>query len=247
MRTGRRKYGDIDRSLQKNHMISDNLNHQLEEGVDLVLPVAEVTTLNKVVSLLPPSAGGVVQLEGPQEVGGVLEVGADSQNLVDQILHTDDAHLAELSLDDVVGGDGGTVTINLDKPTLVDEVTDGLEVGTSVGDVGLTDSEHVLGCLVDLDEDSVVDLSQPEELEDLLDLGGHLVDTADPHNKDKLGLSGDIVVALLLGIALQPDLVSLLILVLLGVSLGPLEDLNTLIPLVDLSLDGELGPVGSIL
>merc|ERR1712147_16287 len=158
-------------------MISDNLNHQLEEGIDLVLPVAEVTTLNKVVSLLPPSASGVVQLEGPQEVGGVLEVGADSQNLVDQILHADDAHFAELSLDDVVGGDGGAVTINLDKPTLVDEVTDGLEVGASVGDVGLTDSEHVLGCLVDLDEDSVVDLSQPEELEDLLDLGGHLVDT----------------------------------------------------------------------
>ena len=67
-----------------------------------------------------------------------------------------------------------------------------------------TDSEHVLGCLVDLDEDSVVDLSQPEELEDLLDLGRHLVDTTDPHDKDKLGLSGDIVVALLLGIALQP-------------------------------------------
>ena len=95
-------------------MISDNLNHQLEEGVDLVLPVAEVTTLHKVVGLLPPSAGGVVQLEGPQEVRGVLEVGADSQNLVDQILHANDAHLAELTLDDVVGGDGGTVTINLE-------------------------------------------------------------------------------------------------------------------------------------
>ena len=95
-------------------MISDNLNHQLEEGVDLVLPVAEVTTLHEVVSLLPPSAGGVVQLEGPQEVRGVLEVGADSQNLVDKILHADDAHLAELGLDDVVGGDGGTVTINLE-------------------------------------------------------------------------------------------------------------------------------------
>ena len=67
-----------------------------------------------------------------------------------------------------------------------------------------TDSEHVLSCLVNLDEDSVVDLPQPEELEDLLDLGGHLVDTTDPHNKDQLGLSGNIVVTLLLGITLQP-------------------------------------------
>ena len=95
-------------------MISDNLNHQLEEGIDLVLPVAEVTTLNKVVILLPPSTGGVVQLEGPQEVGGVLEVGADSQNLVNQILHADDAHLAELGLDHLVGGDGGAVAVNLE-------------------------------------------------------------------------------------------------------------------------------------
>jgi len=122
---------------KKNHMISDNLDHQPEESVDLVLPVAEVTTLNKVVGLLSPSTGGVVQLEGPQEVRGILEVGANSQDLVDQILHADDSHLAELSLDDVVGGDGGTVSINLDKSTLVDEVTDRLEVGASVGDVGL--------------------------------------------------------------------------------------------------------------
>jgi len=110
-----------------------------------------------------------------------------------------------------------------------------------------TDSEHVLGGLVDLDEDSVVDLPQSEQLKNLLDLGGHLVDTTDPHDKDKLGLSGDIVVSLLLGITLQPDLISLLILVLLGKSLSPLEDLDTLLSLVDLSLDGELGPVGSVL
>ena len=34
-----------------------------------------------------------------------------------------------------------------------------------------TDSEHVLSGLVDLDEDSIVDLSQSEELEHLPDLG----------------------------------------------------------------------------
>ena len=68
-----------------------------------------------------------------------------------------------------------------------------------------TDSEHVLGGLVDLDEDSVVDLPQSEQLKNLLDLGGHLVDTADPHDEDELGLSGNIVVSLLLGITLQPN------------------------------------------
>ena len=44
------------------------LDHLPQELVDLVLPVAEVSTLDKVVGLLPPAAGGVVQLEGPQEV-----------------------------------------------------------------------------------------------------------------------------------------------------------------------------------
>ena len=67
------------------------------------------------VGLLPPSTGGVVELEGPQEVGGVLEVGANSEDLMDQILNADDAHLAQLALNDLVGGDGSAVAINLDN------------------------------------------------------------------------------------------------------------------------------------
>ena len=38
-------------------------------------------TLDEVVDLLPPAAGRGVQLERPQEVGGVLEVGSNGQNL----------------------------------------------------------------------------------------------------------------------------------------------------------------------
>ena len=45
----------------------------------------------------------------------------------------------------------------------------------------------------------------------------------------------------------QPDFISLLILVLLGVLLSTFEDLNTLLPSVDLGLDGELGPDGAVL
>ena len=70
--------------------------------------------LHKVVGLLPPAPGRVVELEGPQEVGGVLEVGADGEDLVDEVLHADDAHLAELGLDHLVGGDGGAVAVNLE-------------------------------------------------------------------------------------------------------------------------------------
>jgi len=96
-----------------------------------------------VVGLLSPSSGWVVQLEGPQEVGGVLEVGSNSEDLVDQVLNTDDAHLAQLALDDLVGGDGSAVAIDLDKPTLVDQITDSFQVGAAVGDVRLSQSSDV--------------------------------------------------------------------------------------------------------
>merc|ERR1719347_286171 len=181
--------------------------------IDLVFSASEVSTLDEVVGLLSPSSGWVVQLEGPQEVGGVLEVGSNSEDLVDQLLNTDDAHLAQLALDDLVGGDGSAVAIDLDKPTLVDQITDSFQVGAAVGDVRLADPEHVGGGLVHLDEDSVVDLPQSEQLQNLLDLGGDLVDTTDPHDEGQLGLGGDVVVTVLLGITLQPDLVPLLILV----------------------------------
>ena len=47
----------------------------------------EKLTLDEVVDLLPPPASRGVQLEGPQEVGRVLEVGADGENLDKKLLH----------------------------------------------------------------------------------------------------------------------------------------------------------------
>ena len=58
---------------------------------------------------------------------------------------------------------------------------------------------------VQLDEDAVVDLPQTVQLEDLLDLGGHLVDTTDLHDEGKLGSSRDIVVTLLPSLTPHPD------------------------------------------
>jgi len=45
---------------------------------------------------------------------------------VDQILNTDDSELAQSILDDVIGSDGSTVSLNLDKSPLVDQLTDRL-------------------------------------------------------------------------------------------------------------------------
>jgi hypothetical protein len=156
-----------------------NLVHLPDESVDVLLTVAEVTALNEVLELAGTEAtGGVAELEGPQEVGGLLEVWADGQDLVDKILHADDAVLAEVLLDDGVVGESNALAVDLAVSALVDELTDALEVGVAIGNPRLDNLDHLRGSLGDADEDTVVDLEETEELEDLAGLRGDLVDTA---------------------------------------------------------------------
>lgn len=63
--------------------------------------------------LLAEPAVGVGQLEGPQEVVGRLEVGADRVDLVDKVLHADDAGLAEGALDHRVVRDRDALLMHL--------------------------------------------------------------------------------------------------------------------------------------
>ena len=166
----------------------------------------------------------VGELEGPEEVGGLLEVGADSEDLVDQILHADNAVLAKVLLDNGVVGKSDALLVDLTVTTLVDELTDGLEVGVTPSDEGLDDLEHLNGGLGQADEDTVVDLEKTEELEGLALLRVNLVDTLDADDEGELGLGRDVERTLLLGDTLQADLLALCIAVLLDVGLGALED-----------------------
>lgn len=172
---------------------------------------------------------GVAKLEGPQEVGGLLEVGADGVDLVDEIFHADDAVLAEVLLDDGVVSQGNALLVDLAVTALVDELLDALEVGIAVSNPGLDDLDHLSGSLGDTDEDTVVDLEETEELEDLAGLGGDLVDTLDADEEDQLLLSRDVEAALLLGNAVEADLLTLSITVLGDVLLSTLEDDGTLL------------------
>ena len=175
------------------------------------------------------STSGVGELEGPEEVGGLLEVGADGVDLVDKILNTDNAVLAEVLLNDGVVGKSNALLVNLTVTTLVDELLDGLQVGVTVGNPGLDNLEHLGDGLGDLDEDTVVDLEETEKLEDLAGLGGHLVDTLDTDDEDQLSLSSDVSGVLGLGDAVKTDLLTLSIAVLLNVLLSTLEDDLTLL------------------
>ena len=155
-----------------------NLVHLADESVDVLLTVTSVTTLDEVLDLAGVEATvGVGELEGPEEVVGLLEVGANGVDLVDQVFHADNAVLAEVLLNDLVVGKSNALLVDLSVATLVDELTDSLEVGVTVGDVGVDNSQHLLGGLGETDEDTVVDLEQTEKLQDLTGLGSDLVDT----------------------------------------------------------------------
>jgi hypothetical protein len=70
------------------------LVHLSDQVVDQVFTVTQVTAFDEMLELpLVKAAGGAVELERPQEVGSLFEVGADGVNLVDEIFHTDHARL----------------------------------------------------------------------------------------------------------------------------------------------------------
>ncbi len=81
---------------------------------------------------LGETSGGGRELEGPEEVVGLGEVGANGEDLVDEVLNADDALAAKSVLNHAVGGDGDALLVNLAEPTLVDEVLDALEAGVAV-------------------------------------------------------------------------------------------------------------------
>jgi len=218
----------------------DYLKHALDELVDFVLAVTGITTLHEVHELALEAAVGGGELERPEEVVSLLEAGSDGEDLVDQVLHARDTELAEGAVDDLVVSEGHTRLVDLSEATLVHQRAHSLQVGVTVGDVRLNEAEHVDGGLVQLDEDTIVDLTQAEQLQDLAGLRGHTDDTADADDKGDLGLGLVVELLVLLGLAAVADLVVLESTVLLHVLLGALEGLLLQVALVLTALVGRL-------
>jgi len=200
-----------------------SLEHSLDETVDELLTVTEVSAFGEVVGLLAPATASVVQLKVPQEVVGNFEMGADGEDLVDKILDADDAELAESLLDDVVG-QSTSPSLQLAESALVDKFANGFEVRITPGNVRIGDTQHAQRGLVQFDKGRVVDLTQSEQLKHLSDSWMKSVDTPDPHNDGQFGLRGDVEVAVFAGIAGKTDLLRIGGLVLFRVSLGLLEN-----------------------
>ncbi len=143
-----------------------------------MLAVARGTTLDEVAALLGEAALGRGELEGPEELVDLLEVLADSEDLVDDVLDGEHISLAELVLNNLVISQGEALTIDLAVAALVHELADGLEVGVAPRNVGRDEVEHLQHRLRDAHKDAVVHLAQTQQLQDLAHLGRHSVDTA---------------------------------------------------------------------
>jgi len=200
------------------------LDHATDKAVDLSLTVAVITTLDEGNTLLLETTTRAVQLEGPEEAVGLLEVRTNSEDLVNKILHADDAIAAKSLLDHVVADKRDALVVDLTGTALVDHLADSLEVGITVGDVGADKTEHGDGSLVETDKDSVEDLTETEETKDLTSARRSLVDTTDTHDKSKTGLGLTEEITVETSNATLLNEVTLSLLVLFVVLLSALED-----------------------
>jgi len=216
--------------------------------------VTPVTTLLEGVSLVTETTLGGFELEGPQEVVGFLEMGSDSVDFVDQIFDADDAELTKGLFNDEIAGDGDSLLVDLTETSLVDQVRDGVSSGISEGDIRFDLLDHVKSSSVNSDEDTVVDLSKSEQLEDLSDLRSQIVNTSDSDHKDDSRFSGNVERTGSSSLSSELDTFSLFSDEFLVVSFGSLGVFSSLSlgdfsSLGDPSLSGvsELGVSGSLL
>lgn len=152
-------------SLELQHAIKPHLIHLADQGIDLLLAIAQVTALHEMFELSGPEpAVWVAQLERPEEIARLLEVRAHSVDLMNQVLHAHDAVLAQMVLDNLVVGEGDALLVDLAVAPLVDQFADGLEGGVAVGNVRFNNLKHFRGGLCEADEDAIVDLKEAEEL-----------------------------------------------------------------------------------
>lgn len=123
------------------------------------------------------TSSGVAELEGPEKIGSLLEIWTDSEYLMNQVLHTDDAIFSKVFLNEGVVSESNALLVNLAITTLVYELSDSLEIGISISNPGLDNLEHFESGLRKTDEDTIVNLEQTKKLKDLARLRCNLVYT----------------------------------------------------------------------
>lgn len=143
--------------------IYTKLKHLSNERVNMLITLASITTFDEMLELaISPATQGRRKLEGPDEVGSLLEVGTDGVNFVNQILDRQDRVLAQSSFDDSIVRKSNALFVDLTKTTLVKELTNSLKVRNTISNIRFNDLKHFFGSLVKFNKDTVVDLNKTE-------------------------------------------------------------------------------------
>lgn len=122
---------------------STYLVHLLNQRINLILAIAQITTLDEMLELSRTEATGrVTELEWPEKIAGLLEVRADGEDLMDQILDTEDTVFAEVIFNYLVVGEWDALLLDLAIAALVDEVTDSFDRGVAVCNIRFDDLDH---------------------------------------------------------------------------------------------------------
>ena len=115
-------------------------------------------------SFVVESALGGVELEGPEEVVGDLEVGTAGNEFLDEFLNRFNTDSAQTSLDDFVGSERDSLLVEFSVTSLVDQIVDDLSGGVTEGNIRLNFLKHIQSGSVYSDQSGVVDLSKSEQL-----------------------------------------------------------------------------------
>jgi len=117
-----------------------------------------------------------------------------------QVFNANNSKLAQSSFDYIIACNWSAFAIDLNESTLVNQVSNRFQVDRPPCNVRFTNTEHVDSSLIQFDEYAIVDLTKSEELKNLLDFRGNLIDTSNSDDKGKFGLRWDIVITFLLGL-----------------------------------------------
>ena len=183
----------------------EELQHSGGKSVDELFSGTLVTAGEELVSLGFEASSGGIELEGPKEGVGLLEVGSASPDFVDQVFDAVDVEFAQRLGDEAVIVEGDSLSVDLSVSSLVDELSDGGVGGGAESDPRLDLAEHVLSGLVVANEGGVVQLAKSEKSEDLLLLGRDLVKTLDSDNEEDLSLIGHEEVSVFLRLSVGID------------------------------------------
>lgn len=167
-----------------------------------MLSVAPITTtcFVEAVSLCDESASGGSQLERPQEPVDLLEVGAHSVDLVDDVLGSVNSEMSKILGNETVVSQRDSRSVDLQISSLIDQLANSSKRRMSEGHVGSDSSEHLRNWAVDLQEHTIVELLESEKLQDLSWLGGHFVDTDKSGNEEELSFRFNEEVSTLSGL-----------------------------------------------